>query len=705
MRWRRCRFSPLAALPLLPRWRVCPTYIRFGSSTSRAIYRMLKRPREQELALTGSSASQRRKIFRAFGATGESHVDGWVRAPRELETYIPAQVNGQELKLNVYHPTRLVQYVLDNSPGLRDIYSQRLQVYPPPWHILAGFDEQTPGSKVNQDNKRKNMVFTFNFAELGSDVLQMDDTWFIPLVLRCDTCGTVDGAWSHVLAALLRMFLLEPLSLKVAGIIIQVGLSADCLRADLKKLLTDGEGWMKALEWNGHASLRPDFQIANMFKKGSGLADAARGFVDITCSDPTRLRRRTRSLLDEAVDAVADARRRYAARERGWTKERLERIIREAGFKPTPTGVLAQLRHQVDLLDKCNYDWMHSSLQHGWMSISMHILVDVVSRVKRGNPSQEDVRGHVKCYQFPVKYAHLGPACANLFSPKMVQKQLKSHHRVIVGNASVQLSLYPLLRDFGLIHARDTPELGEHVAVYLKACAVMDIIMLVKHRRLSTQDARGPLMAAYMEWFGAHKARYGSGRIVPKFGWMWSIIDRIAEDDWLFDMFVIERLHKRVKPHAELSKNLTNWEASVLKRVVRDQVTSLSEAANARELLARTYWIAGDSRRVTLECCTESVECGFAGVELHTDDIVVHEVDGTHGVIMACILYDDGRMAVRVEVMRRITSSQHGVSTWAQTPAQAIWHLRDVSPSLAWRPCPSREGTFVVIDYARPNEL
>ena len=49
---------------------------------------------------------------------------------------------------------------------------------------MLGFDEQTPGAKVNADNKRKNMVCVMNFVEVGHDCLECDDSWFVPVVLR-----------------------------------------------------------------------------------------------------------------------------------------------------------------------------------------------------------------------------------------------------------------------------------------------------------------------------------------------------------------------------------------------------------------------------------------------------------------------------------------------------------------------------------------
>ena len=68
--------------------------------------------------------------MKAFTGRCETHEESKIKPPRGLAITIPAQVGGTEIGLDVYHPTRLVQHVLDNSPALRDIYAQRLQTHP-----------------------------------------------------------------------------------------------------------------------------------------------------------------------------------------------------------------------------------------------------------------------------------------------------------------------------------------------------------------------------------------------------------------------------------------------------------------------------------------------------------------------------------------------------------------------------------------------
>ncbi len=169
----------------------------------------------------------------------------------------------------------------------------------------------------------------------------------------------------------------------------------------------------------------------------------------------------------------------------------------------------------------------------------------------------------------------------------MVRKH--KNHGAIVANASLQFTLYPILRDYACEQAADKPRLRTHVAVYVAACKVIDIIKLVKHRRLSTQEAKPLLLTAVGEWFRLHKVQYGTVYVKPKFFWMWAIAERIADDEWLFDMFYVERQHKRVKPHAEAVKNLRDFETSVLMRVLDAQLCSL----HGDDLIASQYSLLG----------------------------------------------------------------------------------------------------------------
>ena len=63
---------------------------------------------------------------------------------------------------------------------------------------MLGCDEHTPGSKGGSDNRRNNMdlVFIFNFVELGPDILECDASWYVPVIVRAQVFKKLPGGWS-----------------------------------------------------------------------------------------------------------------------------------------------------------------------------------------------------------------------------------------------------------------------------------------------------------------------------------------------------------------------------------------------------------------------------------------------------------------------------------------------------------------------------
>ena len=94
------------------------------------------------------------------------------------------QVEGGTKMWTLYDPTLLVSHVLSSCPALAEIYRAKLAEKPDPWNIVIGYDEQVPVDKLKAKHLRKSMVASFNFLELGEELLARDCTWFIPVVLR-----------------------------------------------------------------------------------------------------------------------------------------------------------------------------------------------------------------------------------------------------------------------------------------------------------------------------------------------------------------------------------------------------------------------------------------------------------------------------------------------------------------------------------------
>ena len=346
-----------------------------------------------------------------------------------------------------FQPIKLVQHVLDECGSIARLYAEKLHAHTPtpdhPWRIILGCDEHTPGSKVNGNNRRKNMALAFNFCELGPDILECDATWYVPVVVRAGVFKKLPGGWSRMLRSFLRQLLIGPLSFSCAGVVVPLEVNpaarvAFQLTAALQTAITDGEGIAKCLQWNGHGSMRPCFGHCNVFRKNAGMADDTLGFVDITCSDRARLREWTPTEFQRNVESVLEARRQRDRRE--MKQERLDDVIKAAGFAPTAEGLLADsdLLLGATFIRRWQYDWMHTAFQAGFMSDAMWLVFKHISNLKYGGVAaggESMIRYLGRC-QFPQCRRSIGRSMHHLVRPEMMKKHVS--HRYIVANASVR---------------------------------------------------------------------------------------------------------------------------------------------------------------------------------------------------------------------------------------------------------------------------
>ena len=143
---------------------------------------------ERNVALAAKGVS--RKQLRRIAASAGVKISPWrmyETARNEVASLLyqeTLQVEGGTKMWTLYDPTLLESHVLSSCPALAEIYRAKLAEKPDPWNIVIGYDEQVPMDKLKAKHLRKSMVASFNFLELGEELLARDCTWFIPVVLR-----------------------------------------------------------------------------------------------------------------------------------------------------------------------------------------------------------------------------------------------------------------------------------------------------------------------------------------------------------------------------------------------------------------------------------------------------------------------------------------------------------------------------------------
>jgi len=265
-----------------------------------------------ELQAAGSEvqelASSRRVISRAILDTFDEF---------RLVLQMPL-IEGGFFDWELLEPGRLMAETVHRCPLVRQAFTAAVAASPPsvrnPWHLVVGFDEFAPGNKLKVDNRRKAMVLSFTFRELGQAAMSDGSLWFTPVVVRSVNMNLVAGGWSAMLAAFLRRFLLGTAGLCSAGVPLELTGGGVCMMfASLSNLLTDGDAWKYTFDWRGHSSFKPCFKHPNVLRKGSDLAWRKPGYCEIVCSDPLQFRSWSKGDVHAAVDTLSAAADRVTA--------------------------------------------------------------------------------------------------------------------------------------------------------------------------------------------------------------------------------------------------------------------------------------------------------------------------------------------------------------------------------------------------------
>jgi hypothetical protein len=182
--------------------------------------------------------------------------------------------NDKTFKLSYADPFKLLQLLLDSAPVLTELYRTAFALHPPsvrrPWDLLVAWDEFTPGNKLQVDPRRKVMVLSIAFKQLGQAAISSGLGWITPLVIRTTILKDLVGGWPAVLNRFLDRLLLGPEGLCSNSFPLVLNDLPFPLFARPARLLSDGEGLRMGFDWRGHAGLKPCFKHCNVWKKDFG---------------------------------------------------------------------------------------------------------------------------------------------------------------------------------------------------------------------------------------------------------------------------------------------------------------------------------------------------------------------------------------------------------------------------------------------------
>ena len=139
-------------------------------------------------------------------------------------------------------------------------------------------------------------------------------------------------------------------------------------------------------------------------------------------------------------------------------------------------------------------------------------------------------------------------------------------------SASEILGIYSIVRHWAASIVGPRPEIVNQRASFDAACDTLDILIQAKRRTITLRQASVALSDACSRHMRLHIAAYGTDKIKPTHHWMFDIAEQLGVDDaeTMTDAWIIERLHLRVKRHADPIKELGVYEKSVVAGVINE---------------------------------------------------------------------------------------------------------------------------------------
>ena len=608
-----------------------------------------------------------------------------------------ATKNGRQFVHEYLDPSLLVQLVLGKSPRLARRWVQALMEHPnsidSPWQCIIGFDEYQPGNKFSYEKSKAVMCVYFNMVEL--DCISQGMTWFCPVAVRMHEVDKVQGGWSHVFACFLHRMFLGEHGAQTVGITFSYQNRDYVVFAVLGHLLSDGDGLRKATGWRGASSLRPSLLHGNILKKDSDLATRVPDFVEISCTNRALPIATTSAEFEDSAELVEEAFNQY--RSGHINKTMYEKIQMSESLNYLPGGLAydRRLRNKVEWFDALTYDWVHTFLQDGVMSVELLLRVKASNRPAMADKLKAFLHG---AWEFPKAMEGKGQHLWRIFS----ENRLDDSGQIdkIRANASELLGVYSLARHFFATEVEDpSPENESKFESFESCCQLLDHI-------LATKKELVPMSADHLfdrieEFMTKHVSCYGNQHLKPKHCWLWGIAERWRRNKvkQVWDCFIIERLHLRVKAIGAKLKSLQRFEKTLLSGLLNEQLCALETLEGHSCLLDNNPIRLNELPGTCFGACMQ-----VHSMMLSVDDVVFRNDDA--GLLRACV-FEDGELYGVVEMWAHIADVTPDASRWqSQTGQIRLFSAsaldqacsrahKYTKPKILWRACASNASPIV----------
>ena len=634
----------------------------------------------------GVSGSALRKVVNTLTEAGltrhQVDVASSARFNQVKHTLRFPSVDGGEVSVGICDPKALLALLLSENPVTRQWFEEAWRTSPSTpstaWNLVIGWDEFTPGNKAALKSSRKMMTLSFSFVELRA-WLHHDHAWVTPLAIRSTVLAQVQGGWSAILRAFLRLLLIGAEGMQTAGYPVPLGNSQRLLFAKVHTLLSDGDGLRQGLEWKGASGLKCCFRHWNVFDRGSGRAEAGPDelYVETTCSDPAKFRTWASADLQTAAGVLTEARRRHAARE--IPKARVDTIEQAYGFKFTEQGLVAdaELGRIIDWPVAFKYDWVHTLLSGG--APLMVVLWRLISACEElGLPGQAELHGFLQqgwCVPKAAQHGSRDIGKLHKFFDES-SRPFNRERESVRCSASELLALARVFSHFVDVVIPADDRVDVHKRSFIATMETTDILLSVKTGKRTCAAAAGLLARCARRQMEQFILANGGERVVPKMHWCFDLAEQLRDSDYMMGAFVIERLHLRARAIADHVQHTTVMESSVCAGLVNVQ-------ANAMTTLGGLEGAVAPYPHPELQHVSVSDRMQACGKHFCTGDLV--ESSGQVGRIVAC-----AREHAELKLIVDVCCASRAVSRYGRmctlVPSQrCVWTAAEASPVAAWQ--------------------
>lgn len=408
------------------------------------------------------------------------------------------------------------------------------------------------------------------------------------------------------------------------------------------------------------------------------MARRAGGFVEITCTDRSQLRKWTNEEFERCVRTLHVAARQVELG--AMTRTRFAELEQVCGLRHNPHGLLcdADLRCIVHP-EVMRYDWVHTMLQGGVLNSEIEAIMRLA-----GIPRSE-LQTFLKdeSWVYPHQSTQKSRQLHRVFDER---REVERNEYAVKASCSELLGIYGMLRFYIGLRLTGLPDCEAALGSFSSLCHVLDLILAAKRKTVNVTQAADRLEAATISFLAKHISAHGTSEVKPKHHWLTDVGEQIRIDNMVVDAFVVERIHLRVKQVAENIKNTSDFEVSVLSSLLTTHLRALSERSVGDSLLGRAAMVPGCPRARVAD------KMRVYGVEFRVGDVVAF--GDQVGVLEACATEDEELLAF-VRPFAKTSDILDHVAHYRLEEHLQLWAASIIVHALAWRKRP--DGTWLVI--------